>query len=493
MFLFLKRYLTALLCLLLTMAGYSLLLVPAIEPPPRQPAPLPAFAGALGGQQWWQSLFPAGAWQTKTPTILQSSRGILLSDAWEQVGPKTLKVKLLTMILPQTTAQAPPPGGLRAENMAQQDVWIVSAEEGAVIHFEKPLDLTSGAIPSVERGHLSGLIQITRKTAGQAAERPWSLRTSELSIDRSHIFTQQAVTIEWAEGTIEGHDMKLTLRGDLLSPRGKETSAWGPLRTLELYHVDRIDMGLPPGGLWAAAGLPLAPPHAAAGDRPARVGLSCGGRFTFDFTRSQATLLGGVHLQHQLAGLPPDEFLSQEVVIDIEPPPRKENLRTVQRLGTSGLQLKEIEARGIDSLENFVGERKVEIKAPTIGAFATAKRLKINVAEQRLELDGRLQHAGATQSTAWLKYMDYEFTSPRIAYDADGAGPTAAAGTAASATHLGYLVAKGAGELRMPSQAKLGGGLIRWQESLEMRPTETAGLQWVQLLGNVLVESGPHG
>src|SRR5690606_12954333 len=110
-----------------------------------------------------------------------------------------------------------------------------------------------------------------------------------------------------------------------------------------------------------------------------------------------------------------------------------------------GIQIREIEATGVDSLEHFVGERKVEIRAPTVGALASGKRLKVNLLEHRIELDGKLAHPGATQSTAWSRYMGYEFTAPRIDYDADGGGDQGAA------EHLGYLVAQGAGELRLPA------------------------------------------
>src|SRR5690606_30473864 len=148
--------------------------------------------------------------------------------------------------------------------------------------------------------------------------------------------------------------------------------------------------------------------------------------FTFDFNQSRATFAGGVQLVHQLAGLAPDEFSSQEVTLQIEPPSDSQStpLQTAMspesqgKLG--GIQIRQLEARGIDSLQNFVGERKVEFKAPTIDAYASAKRLRIDVRERRIELDGKLAHAGATQSTAWLKYGGYEFSAPRIDYDSDG-------------------------------------------------------------------------
>ncbi len=487
MILFIKRYVVALVVLLIAMSGYRLLVVPAIEPPKRPTAPFPNFSGALGGPQWWQVLFADGTWQTNNPQIIQSKRGVvLLSQEYVQTGPRTLSLKPLTIVLPQSS--------LEESEAGIHDVLVITAEKGAEIHFEEDFD-PSGSIPSVERGELSGVIEVIRRVHGEANAYPWSLRTSHLSLNRNQVSTPHAVTIEWPEGVIEGHDMKLTLQGDLLNSKSQTASPWGPLRTLDLYHLDRLEMTLANGGLWGQSKLQTPAGQPPLSTLPAHVHMSCGGRFTFDFTQSQANLVNGVRVVHQLGTLPPDEFQSQDVMVLIEPPSQSSTNNNnggtrTPKLG--GVQIKVIEASGVDSLENFVGEQKVEIKAPTIGAFASAKRLRVDVIENRIELDGKLNRPGATQSTAWLKYMGYEFTAPRIDYDSDGESKRGLA-QPAEREHLGYLIASGAGELRMPAESRTGQTLVRWQNSLEMRPTEIAGQQWVGLFGNVLVESALHG
>ncbi len=488
MLLFARRYFVALGTLLLAMGIYHMLVVPAIEPPYRETPPLPAFEPALGGEQWWQPLFAAGSWQTDNPQIFQSKRGVvLLSQEMVQEDARTMHLKPLTMIIPQTSAQDAQAG--------VRDVLIVSAELGAIIHFDEDID-QSGSVPSVQRGVLNGLIQIHREVHGKPNDNPWMLRTRDLSLDRSRVSTPQSVVIEWPEGVIEGHDMKLTLQGDLLgfSKSGPEASPWGPLRTLELYHLDRMQMGLENGGLWSQLKTARADNQPDLSTLPASLQVVCGGRFTFDFNRSQATLTGGVRVNHQLGTLPPDEFLCQEVALTIEPPNRSTTPRLSEVAAEAKprqIHIKEFEATGVDSLENFVGEQKVEIRAPNIAAFASAKRMRVNVGENRIELDGKLNHAGATQSAAWLKYLGYEFTAPRIDFDADG--NVRSKGANVLTDHLGYLIASGAGEVRMPPESTIGQALVRWGDSLEMRPTEIAGQQWVGLFGNVLVESALHG
>ncbi len=487
MMLFVKRYLSALVVLLIAMGGYRLLVVPAIEPPPRAAAPLPNFSGVLEGPQWWQGLFAEGAWQTDNPQIIQSKRGVvLLSKAYQQTGPRTLSLKPLTIVLPQSSPEESAAG--------IHDVLIISAQMGAEIHFENDFD-PSSSLPSVERGELAGLIEVTRRVYGDSTAYPWSFRTSHLSLNRNQVSTPHAVTIQWPDGVIEGHDMKLTLQGDLLNANASSASPWGPLRTLDLYHLDRLEMTLAGGGLWGSAKLDTPPGQPPLSTLPAHVQMSCGGRFSFDFTQSRANLVNGVRVVHQLGSLAADEFQSQEVMVLIDPP-HKDGVGNASAGSRSaklgGVQIKVIEATGIDSLENFVGEQKVEIKAPTIDAYASAKRLRIDVLENRIELDGKLNRPGATQSTAWLKYMGYEFTAPRIDYDSDGQSRTGPAQPTLR-QHLGYLIASGAGELRMPAESATGKSLVRWQNSLEMRPTEIAGQQWVGLFGNVLLESALHG
>jgi hypothetical protein len=490
MLLFIKRYMLSLIALLLTMSVYRVAVVPFIEPPQRVQAPVPDFPGALGGPQWWQALFPSGAWQVDNPRIIQSKRGaVLLSRNYVQTGPRTLSLKPLTIVLPQSSTDQTEQG--------IHDVLIISAEQGAEIHFEEDFD-PSGSIPSVERGELRGIIEVTRQYHGQPDSASWSLRTSDLSLNRTQISTPQAVTIRWPDGIIEGHDMRLSLQGDLLSSKSAASSPWGPLRTLELYHLDRFEMSLPNGGLWGQSQLSNRPDLAHLASLPAQVNLSCGGRFTFDFTKSQATLVNGVHLVHQLGSLAPDEFQSQEVLLHIEPPGKLHTGSTLSQRAMPtpklrGVQLKLLEATGVDSLENFVGEQKVELTAPTLGAFASAKRLRIDLIENRIELDGKLNRPGATQSTAWLKYMGYEFSAPRIDYDRDGKALVGNMAAAEMPQHLGYLLASGAGEMRAPAESSTGQSTIRWQNSLEMRPTEIPGQQWFGLFGNVLVESELHG
>ncbi len=483
---FAKAYLRVLFFVLLGMGAYHLSVVPWIEPESKSAPPIPEYARILGGQRWWESLFADGAWQLDNPTIVQNARGVLLASSWEQIGPKSWKLQPISMILPQSDRHAR--SGPSQRDFSQQDVWIVSAEQGAVIHFEEPFDLRSGSVPSVERGQLDGLISITRRSVNKPNERQWSLTTSDLSIDRRRISTQQSVSIRWDGSIIRGRDLRIMLRRDVLGggqATEDENAAWGPLDELELYHVEELRVALPAGGLWAGMNPSLLKHQAATLQMPAVLQASCGGRFAFDFKDSTAALTNGVRIWHQLGQLPPDEFLAHKVTLQVAPPSSADLGPNAVAMG--GIKIKEFIALGIDSLQDFIGEQWVDLKLPNLDAAARAKRLRIDVEQQRIELAGKLEHAGATQSVAWINFQGHELRSPAIEYQA------APLNAQRRASHAGWMFAEGPGELNMSAASQMGATQVRWQRSLKMAPTENAGEQWLELSGNTLVESKSQG
>lgn len=489
--LFAKSYVNALFVVLLAMGAYRLVVVTAIEPGAKPAIAFPEFTGVLGSEKWWQGLFAENAWQVEKPIIIQNGRGVLLANTWEQIGPKTFKFKPLSMILPQSSdANRATEGRQTPVNQAfgEQDVWIVDAAAGAIIHFEEPFDLTSGGVPAIERGQLDGAITITRRSVTKLEDKPWRLHTSDLSIDRRRISTQQAVTMQWGNSLIRGRDLRVMLRRDVLGGKGSmdDSSAWGPLDELELYHVDEFKVELPPGGLWAGVSPSLLasgiPPLATL---PATLEAFCGGRFAFDFKHSMATMTNGVHILHQVAQLPPDEFLSHKISIKVDPP--NEQPAAAQAVSMGGFKIREVIAVGIDSVQDYVGEKWVELKSPTLGAAARGKRLQVNLDRQRIELAGKLDQPTATQSIAWLNYQGNEFRSPSIAYEASPSGEDG------KPLHAGWMVADGPGELASIATSGIGESQVRWQQSLTMGPAQNPGEQKVELLGKTLVENKLYG
>ncbi|GAB5402429.1 MAG: hypothetical protein Aurels2KO_06600 [Aureliella sp.] len=482
---FIKRYFAALSTLLVSMAIYCAVIVPWVEPEGRPPHAIPPVTDVATDRSW-ESFFQPGSWQTENPSLLQSKQGTLLAKNWEQIGPKTLQLQPLTIIIPvypededvDSEAAIDPNFVARPESL-----WIVSAEEGARIRFEKNFDAKakSDAVPSIESGTLTGQIHITRKSLSDELETPWTLTTSDLFIERNRVYTNEQVRIDSGKSVVLGRGLRIDMLGDIFSASTSSSSRWGPLDRLEVYRIEKVQIALENGGLWKGLSDSLDTQQRNLDDLPAHLEVNCNGRFTMDFRRRTAALNNGVKVHHFLGDSLHDEFACQELEATFLPDdaPAAENEELIE-LG--GMRLEELVAIGADQVKDFFGEKKVELKAPSIGAYAAAKRLQINFVDQRIEFDGKLATAGAALSSVWLQYGNYEFLAPSIGYHA-GATPEA----------LGYLIADGPGELNLSADHEMGVTQIRWKDELNMLPTDNPMQHMVQIKGSTLVESRKYG
>ncbi|MEM7475167.1 MAG: hypothetical protein AAF483_09265 [Planctomycetota bacterium] len=510
MFQFLSRYLKSLGSLLVALILYALVVVPIVEPQDRQPTKSKIFSPSLPTDYWWQGFFPEGSWQTENPKIINTSRGILLAKEWDEVDETTISFKPITMIMPQTQAGRDAIERNELGAVTRQDMWIVSAEEGATIHFEEAFSNFGGSVPKIKRGELSGAIEVSRQVASEVEDKPWRLRTRDLSINQTQLTTRNEVLIEWGDSVVQGRDLLIRLRSDLLGSEGTASPAWGPLDELELYQVQKVDVSLPPGGLWANLDPNQLQSNTQAGlaALPARLRASCGGRFSFDFKNSTATLRNGVQVHHFLGNLKPDQFTCERISIFLDPP-SKDRRTAPSEVGSAkeatlgGIGLKGFVAIGADSLENFVSEKSVWIDAPTIGLNVKCKRLEVDLEAQKVKFAGKLESPESTQSAVVLQYQGNEFRSPNIEYKApprkQGSPATTTESNAAS-SHLGWLVAAGPGEFRTHgdsltgSDVSIGQTHVRWQGVLKMAPApDGVGAQWIEIAGNTLIETADQG
>ncbi len=476
---YVKQYLISLGLVLLALLVYRATVVPLIEPSHRQkPQPI-VYHADQKTSQWWQRHFPADSWQQGQPKVLQTPRGILLFKNFTQLGADQWRLEPLTMIIPQSNKKT----DSQAEGeqaFVDQDVVIVNADRGAMIQFQEAFDWTKGKTPPVIGGRLDGQIQIARKSQVETDERPWSLITSDVKIDRRKISTIQPVEIRWDNSLIRGRDLSIFLKQDLLSESQDDHSPWGILENMELVYIDEISVSLSPGGLWADM-KQASPELPVTRGLPAQLRVQSGGPFRFDFVASQASLMNGVHAIHQVGALPPDQFWSQEVQVKLVPTPATSGPKTTQTAVSMGtMQFKQLTARGMDPVGPLTGQTIVHFDAPNIGASARAKRLNVNFVDNQIELAGRLEGPQSVSTVATLDYLGYSFRSPSIQYR-----------QAPDAAHLGWLAAEGPGELLVAASTAMGQCNVRWQQAMNMKPD--GDKQWISLIGKTLIESTTHG
>ena len=480
MFTSVKQYVTSLGLVLLAMLAYRWMLLPAIQPPHREKAKYVSFNNNLPVSFWWQRHFPAGSWQQNEPKVIQTPRGILLFTDCTQLGPDELRLEPLTMIIPQSQSESKPNDADTDQTFLDQDVWIVNAERGAVIQFREALDLSSGRTPPVIGGRLDGQIHITRRAKSNVDERPWQLVTSDVRIGRRQIRTINPVEIRWDNSVIRGRDLSIELKQDLLSSSADDASPWGVLEKMELIYIDEINVGLPPGGLWADM-KQSSPRLPVTKGLPANLQVRSGGPFRFDFISSEASLMNGVQATHQVGTLKPDVFSSQELKVNLAPvTPGITPDPSKPFVSIGGLQLKQLVASGMDPVGPIVGQTIVRVDAPNIGTGVSAKRLKVNFIDYQLDLAGRLEGPQAASTVTRLDYLDYSFRAPSIGYK-----------KSPDVNHLGWLVADGPGELMVAPTSEMGECNVRWAKSMTMNPDGAE--ERISLIGQTLIESKLHG
>ena len=497
MLLFATRYVKSLGVLLVAMILYALVVVPMVEPSQQVAAGQTALEQTLPSDHWWEAFFPADSWHAQAPKIISTSNGILLAHEVEEIDGKQMRFHPITMIIPQTDAGRQAMERRELGTVTAQDMWIVSAEDGAIVHFEEPLKNFSDSIPKIERVQMKGEIEVSKQAAIEAGEVPWRLWTRDLSIDKTQLTTRNEVLIEWGASVIQGRDLLIRLRSDILGNAGSSSSVWGPLDELELYQVQKVDVVLPPGGLWADLDpKQLTTEVPALAQLPARLPAKCGGRFSFDFKSSSATLQNGVLVQHLLGNLPPDEFTCERLSISMEPPedtpaPNEEDPHYDLRLGE--VLVTRLEAVGTDPLKDFVAEKQVVLEAPTIGMSSQSKRLIVDLKKGEVEFYGHLDAPEATHSTVVLNYQGIRFLAPQISY-------RAAPREEGEGKHLGWLAATGSGELTtlssspLATEHSLGETTIRWKDSLRMSPSpDNDDSQLIVVKGQTLVDNAEQG
>jgi hypothetical protein len=501
---FLKQYFKALGGVTGLMLFYWLTINVWIQPEGAVQYAIPSFSG-ISSPKWWEPIFSGDDWEVQQPTVVHNSRGVLLAKTWEQVDQRTWKLTPLTIVLTQVDAEELG----ESVDRRSQHVWVIRARQGATIHFDQPLDLNSGSVPSIQRGQLEGGINISKVTLDSPRQSSFQLQTSNLAIDRRQIWTEDEVKMSSPDLNVTGRVLRISLSSDILSRKesrdlDESQSGNGPVEEIELLHLSTMEMQLQPGGLWAGLDPRTHQLDQPISDLPAFVRAECGGRFRLNLRRQMATLTNGVHLWHHVGALPPDEFHCHRVQIQFQPAAFQAQSKphstaesdlpaelasfekdTPELLG--GLQLREIEAFGIDSLQELVGEMWVELKSPLLNASARAKRIRVDVTKPRIELAGKLNHPDATVSVAELNYQGHHLRAPLLEYQPpprDNNGDS---------VHAGWMVAQGAGEMSSSPSTGIGEFQVRWQEHFRFAPLPDESGQWIEVAGNTFVESKQWG
>ena len=469
------RYARSAMCLGLVVFcywGYVLLVVPWIEPAadPRM-ATAETFTPNVVSEdtEEFAAWFRPGSWQLRNPKILENGPARLLFQEYSNLGDGRVRVQPCTIIYLPTG-----PASDSAERKRQ--VVILDAPDGALLQFDRALDLRKAEIGRLMSGQLQGCITVRSEGRLPGPEDDLQIITQDLHMTEQQLSTDAAVDFRYGPNFGRGSHMKLRFASAAADGRSERmTPTVGGLESFELRQVERLHLETLPSKVQGGPAQAGAKPSAA-GAAPARtapglaaisggtagqvpVEVTCRGPMRFEMATRTATLYDQVNVLRLNPEGPSDQLQCESLTVHLQP----KASRPVQPGGTAApgtpprpvslldLEPARVEARG----------EPVLVLAPARGMEARGRRLDYDLLTGRIVLEGE---------PARISQGPNEIYAPALQYQPDKSG------------RMGQIEAKGPGWLQGQMAERPQQRLqARWNRLLRVRPEEQS--QVISLTG----------
>ena len=477
---FWRSYLQTLIPLLFLFGGYQAIVVPLLEPKPRASKSkwVATNNPSTSETQWWEHYFVEGAWQRKSPLIIEREQCILLYQEREQITDTRWRFKPLTIVIPQGSEK----GGKRAI--------FIENPRGAEIQFKSAFDWTAGHPPPVINGQLLGDIKIYSPPDPSSGQGEMLIETRDMRIDKRQIWTDKQIKMKLGDSELEGRYLSIYMDQDLLSDAPTTSpptdSPFNGLDYLQLIYVDKVHLGLQPGGLWPSDRIPNAK------QLPAYAKLDCRGRFVFQFHQSMATFMDGVHMEHHVEGMPVDTFDCNELKLNLGWSAAKTATQVTTPAASSSQtssqwKLNRLEATGLPGLDSNDQSRWIKLNAPGMQSEAYGQHLVMDFVNGMVSLSNVLPGtAPRNSSRVFLKRESFQVSSPQVQYQNPGLINT---DNTIADKRLGWVLADGIGSAQMESENE--NWSLRWSKRLVIRPHEDRDL--IMIEGGANISSTQRG
>ncbi len=483
---FLRDYLKALLPLVFAFMAYQVLAVPFLEPvkviKTARHWKSPAIPSRV---DWWEEFFRPGDWQRNSPKIVTTDDAILLFQTRTQMSKTRWQFKPLTILIPQRDT-----GGTKK-------AILINNPNGAEIEFKTEVEW-SKELPPVESGQLLGEISIYSPPDEGTKKDGILIETRDVRINKRRIWTDQSITMQLGNSRIDGQNLNIYLDKDLLTsdqPNVNKESPFNGLNYLELFYVDRVHIGLNPGGLWPNKDIPDSQL------RPAYATLKCKGTFEFQFHQSEAILRRDVHMEHLVQGLPIDTFDCDELRLQLGWDFKRNTFTPTappsssKSISSSNWKVERIVAFGASGRDANDQSRWLKLSAPGMKAEAQGQHLVIDTLNGSITLHNKLPGTATRDSSrVYLKYDTIQVSCPEVQYiNTEAIANTnegaAALGASSKSNRLGVVIASGAGWGQMDSKGE--SWKLSWGKSLYIRPQGDKDQMIIE--GSANVSNPSHG
>lgn len=442
-----KRTVIAAGSVVLSYLAYAMVAVPLIEPSvkivesslPSNPTPeKPRF----------ESLFPPGSWELSRPKILETEQGTLLFDDYQPLdNHRKMRLKRCTFIryvARKENAVASDKLRLTAEGRPI----IMRAAAGAVLDFDSVLDLGRGQFGKLIGGQLSGEVTISSPPSAAGANDAFRFTTRDVQIDMRRVWTPHEVDFEYGPNRGHGSDLRIEWTQTAApTAADRNRSALGGIRSLELVHVERLEIqtpaGDPMGGFSPAVlgvGAPEKRENRTGPPKTSTMEVSCRGPLRIEFPQYLATLSEEVRVIRNCEEGPSDQLQGELLEIYFGPgdsSPTREGQ-------------KEVPAMHIERV--VVQGHPASLHIPSRQAEATGAHMEYDLVQRTVRMSDP-QQVRVTDSQNQIEASTLEY----------------AMGTAG---RLGQFWAKGPGRLKAASA--VGGRELtaQWQQEVRLRRHE---------------------
>ncbi len=430
--------------------AYALVAVPWIEPsidigpsglPPGSTKPVSLRAKEFAG------MFEEGAWELKNPKVLENDRITLLMQDYRNLGDGRVELHPCTIII------WPDESVVEDEQRKRESV-ILQAPEGAMLEFDKPLNLASVEIGRLVGGRLKG--RITLRSEGKLPgpdDNLWIV-TRDVELTEQHVWTSHAVDFRYGRHYGRGQQLHMKL---ILNESKKGADHRSPnIAGVELFEMARIEklhleLGKTPKEPKAMPGSKRPPAQAALKPQDTMTDLPieviCKGPFRFNVPAKLATFEDQVDLMRIHPTGPVDQISCERLSLFLADrgkagPGKKPKAKVPDNPAAAfDLQPQRIIAQGAP----------VIVSAPSERLDARGQRLEYDLVAERIVLDGF--------GEVMLRQGANEIHSQSLMYQSAGPG------------RLGRIEAKGPGRLRGQMDDKPNEKLeAHWTDMLNVRP-----------------------
>lgn len=241
------RVVASFLAVLAGYTTYALAVVPWLEPPLQArptvdiaPEAIELARTAVERQRaQLRTWFRDGDWELDSPKVLETPQGIVLVKDYRHLAAGRIEIRPCTIIFL-------PPADKPTENeeTRRRRAVVLRAPEGALLEFDKAVDLKQARIGRLTGGRLMGQVTIASGQQLPGPEDDLLIVTRDLELVGHEITTPHA--IEFRLGPNEGHGQGLTITlGEPGQPAPLATGGFPGVRAFELARD--IEIRLEPG------------------------------------------------------------------------------------------------------------------------------------------------------------------------------------------------------------------------------------------------------